>query len=172
MVGMALSTPPLRFLRRLVTPALALGVIIALPLAQGSTPDKIDSGWTPLTPVSVQLADVPAGSAAKGNLLAFNDFHGAIDPPTGSGGLVVGNPAGGAEFLTTWVKRLRAEGEAAGEEVVTVGAGDMVGATPLVSAAFHDEPTIELLNELGMQVSSVGNHEFDEGTVELKRLIN
>ncbi len=169
---MPLRTPRLRFLRRLATPALALGVIIALPLAQGSAPSKTNAGWTPLTPVSVQLTDVPARHAAKGSLLAFNDFHGAIDPPTGSGAVVVGNPAGGVEFLSTWVKRLRAEGEAAGEEVVTVGAGDMVGATPLVSAAFHDEPTIELLNELGMQITSVGNHEFDEGTVELKRLIN
>ncbi|WP_117214354.1 bifunctional metallophosphatase/5'-nucleotidase [Allorhizocola rhizosphaerae] len=169
---MLLRTPPLRFLRRLAVPALALGVIIALPLAQGATPGTTQAGWTPLTPVAVQLDDIPARHAARGNLLAFNDFHGAIDPPTGSGGLVVGNPAGGVEFLTTWVKRLRAEGQAAGEQVVTVGAGDMVGATPLVSAAFHDEPTIELLNELGMDISSVGNHEFDEGTVELKRLIN
>lgn len=125
-----------------------------------------------MTPVSVQLADLPEWRAAHGKLLAFNDFHGAIDPPTGRGGLVTGVPAGGVEFLATWVSKLRAEGEAAGQEVVTVGAGDMVGATPLVSAAFHDEPTIELLNELGMEITSVGNHEFDEGTVELNRLIN
>jgi 5'-nucleotidase len=53
---------------------------------------------------------------------------------------------------------------------VTVGAGDLIGATPLVSAAFHDEPTIELMNEVGLQVSSVGNHEFDEGVAELIRM--
>lgn len=170
-VRMRLITP-MRLLRRLATPALALAVVVAVPFATRPSPDSAPSAWTPLTPVSVQLADVPATHTATGNLLAFNDFHGAIDPPGGSGGLVVNNPAGGVEFLTTWVKKLRAEGVAAGQEVVTVGAGDMVGATPLVSAAFHDEPTIELLDELGMDVSSVGNHEFDEGTVELKRLIN
>ena len=73
-------------------------------------------------------------------LVAFNDFHGAIDPPTGSGGLVNGVPAGGVEYLSTWAKRLKAEGKANGEQVLTVGAGDMVGASPLISAAFHDEP--------------------------------
>ena len=87
-----------------------------------------------------------AGQAANGNLLGFNDFHGAIDKPTGSGGLVNGVPAGGVEYLATWVKKLRAEAEAEGRESLTVGAGDLIGATPLVSAAFHDEPTIELMN--------------------------
>src|SRR3712207_7331708 len=63
-------------------------------------------------------------------------------------------------------KRLRAEARAEGRKTLTVGAGDLIGGTPLVSAAFHDEPTIELMNEIGLQISSVGNHEFDEG-VEL-----
>ena len=88
----------------------------------------------------------------------------------GSGGLVNGTPAGGAEYLATHVKRLRAAGEAAGQKVITAGAGDLVGATPLVSAAFHDEPSIEALNLMRLEVSSVGNHEFDEGVTELKRL--
>jgi 5'-nucleotidase len=164
--------PSVRTLRHLSVPALAIAVMAAMPLANGPTSGAARPAWTPLTPVSVQWEDVPADAAAHANLLAFNDFHGAIDPPVGSGGLVVGNPAGGVEYLTSWVKKLRAEGQAAGQEVVTVGAGDMVGASPLVSAAFHDEPTIELLNVLGMEVTSVGNHEFDEGTVELNRLIN
>jgi len=107
---------------------------------------------------------------AKARILSFNDFHGALEPPVGSGGLVNGVPAGGAEYLATYVKRLRAEGKANGEEVITAGAGDMVGATPLISAAFHDEPSIEALSNLGLQVTSVGNHEFDEGVLELIRL--
>lgn len=163
--------PLSRRLRQLTVPALAIAVISALPLAardQAAEPEA----WNPLTPVSVQLAEVPSEHQAQGNLLAFNDFHGAIDPPIGSGGLVAGTPAGGAEFLATWVKKLRQEGQAAGQKVLTVGAGDFVGATPLVSAAFHDEPAIEILNSLGMDIASVGNHEFDEGTVELKRLQN
>ena len=164
-----MSLSPFARARHLALPVLALAVVAALPFAGSPAPQQ-DAAWTPMTPVSLQLTDVPQGQAASGSLLAFNDFHGAIDPPTGSGGLVTGAPAGGSEFLATWVKRLRAEGEAAGSDVVTVGAGDLVGATPLVSAAFHDEPSIELLNSLGLDISSVGNHEFDEGTVELRRL--
>lgn len=158
--------------RHLALPALALAVVAVIPLSGGSGASSAPgTAWTPLTPVSVNLAAAaPAGSEAHGNLLAFNDFHGAIDPPTGSGAAVLGTPAGGVEYLSTLVKKLRAEGEAAGQDVVTVGAGDMIGATPLVSAAFHDEPSIELLGELGMDVTSVGNHEFDEGVTELKRI--
>jgi 5'-nucleotidase len=160
--------PLARRLRPLAVPALAIAVIAALPLARSD--QAAQAAWNPLSPVSIQLSDVPQSHQAQGNLLSFNDFHGAVDPPTGSGGLVGTTPAGGAEFLATWVKRLRAEGEAAGQKVLTVGAGDMVGATPLVSAAFHDEPAVELLSELGLEISSVGNHEFDEGVPELRRL--
>ncbi len=103
-------------------------------------------------------------------MLAFNDFHGNIDPPTGSGGVVAGNPAGGVEYLATTVKTLRAQSVAADRSTLTVAAGDLIGASPLVSAAFHDEPAIEEMNALGLQISSVGNHEFDEGVTELKRI--
>jgi len=112
------------------------------------------------------------GNIAKARFFSFNDFHGALDPPTGSGGLVNGVPAGGAEYLATTLKGLRADAEANDQKTLTVGAGDMVGATPLLSAAFHDEPTIETLNLLQMDVTSVGNHEFDEGVAELLRLQN
>ena len=112
------------------------------------------------------------GNIAKARFFSFNDFHGALDPPTGSGGLVNGTPAGGAEYLATTLKGLRADAEAHGQKTLTVGAGDMVGASPLLSAAFHDEPTIETLNLLRLDVTSVGNHEFDEGVTELLRLQN
>ena len=121
-------------------------------------------------------APAPAahGAAVRGQLLSYNDFHGAIDPPTGSGAVVdaagVRTPAGGVEYLATYLRNLRAEATAEGRPTITAGAGDLIGATPLVSAAFHDEPTIELMNEIGLQVSSVGNHEFDEGVDELLRI--
>jgi 5'-nucleotidase len=156
--------------RALAVSALAVAVIAAIPLAR--TPQATQAGWNPLSPVSVQWSDVPAEQSANGKFLAFNDFHGAIDPPTGSGGLVLGTPAGGSEFLAHWVKQMRADGEAAGRRVLTVGAGDMIGASPLVSAAFHDEPAIEEVSALGLQISSVGNHEFDEGVPELRRMQN
>ena len=61
----------------------------------------------------------------------------------------------------------RAQGH---RNTVTVAAGDIVGASPLLSAAFHDEPTIEAMNKLGLEATAVGNHEFDEGYKELQRL--
>ncbi len=126
----------------------------------------------PVTSVSAAPGDNGKGDVAKGRFFSFNDFHGALDAPGGSGAAVNGVPAGGAEYLGTTLKNLRADAETKGQKVLTVGAGDMVGATPLISAAFHDEPTIETLNLLQMDVTSVGNHEFDEGVDELLRLQN
>ncbi|HEX8629156.1 MAG TPA: bifunctional metallophosphatase/5'-nucleotidase, partial [Catenuloplanes sp.] len=146
-------------LRHLAVPALALTVVVTLPTTtpQPSTAGHAAARTAALAPVSVSTG-LPTGPTVNGNLLSYNDFHGAIDPP---GGTVNGVPAGGVEYLATWLKRLRAEAAAEGRRSVTVGAGDLIGATPLVSAAFHDEPTIELMDLIGLQVSSVGNHEFD-----------
>ena len=114
-------------------------------------------------------------------ILSFNDFHGNLEPPTGSGGRVVTGytlnaagtaavpitvDAGGVEYLSTQLRNARK----GNRNSVTVAAGDLVGASPLLSAAFHDEPTIEALNKLGLEASAVGNHEFDEGYQELQRL--
>src|SRR6187402_2164880 len=74
------------------------------------------------------------GNIAKARFFSFNDFHGALDPPTGSGGLVNGTPAGGAEYLATAVKALRAQQAQESPYSFTVAAGDLVGASPLVSA--------------------------------------
>ncbi|WP_320066439.1 bifunctional metallophosphatase/5'-nucleotidase [Micromonospora sp. RTGN7] len=156
-------------LRHLAAPALALAVVATLPAATRPAPAPAADPPAALAPVSVSYA-TPLGGEVKGNFLSYNDFHGAIDPPTGSGAAVNGTPAGGVEYLATWLKKLRTEAKAEGRTSTTVGAGDLVGASPLVSAAFHDEPTIELMDEIGLQVSSVGNHEFDEGVNELLRL--
>ncbi|MEU4640189.1 bifunctional metallophosphatase/5'-nucleotidase [Micromonospora sp. NPDC023814] len=154
-------------LRHLAAPALALAVVATLPTASRPAPAPADDPWAALAPVSYAT---PTGGEVKGNFLSYNDFHGAIDPPGGNGAVVNGTPAGGVEYLATWLKRLRAEAAAEGRVTTTVGAGDLIGATPLVSAAFHDEPTIELMDEIGLEVSSVGNHEFDEGVDELIRI--
>jgi 5'-nucleotidase len=159
-------------LRQLAVPALAVAVVAALPMTpgrdRGAAPQNT---WTPMTPVAVSYGERPGhDQAVQGNLLGFNDFHGAIDPPTGSAGLINSNPAGGVEYLSTWLKQLRAQAVAEHRQSLTVAAGDLVGASPLVSAAFHDEPSIELMNQVGLQISSVGNHEFDEGVTELQRL--
>ena len=103
-------------------------------------------------------------------ILALNDFHGQLEPSTSSRAPVDGVPATGAEYLGTHLEQLRADPTRRGAESVTVAAGDLIGATPLLSAAFHDEPTIEAMNEMGLDISSVGNHEFDEGWRELVRM--
>jgi 5'-nucleotidase len=157
-------------LRHAVAPAIAAGFLVAVPLVNVPSEQAAPQGWTPMSPVLVNYDTASHGQVAKGRILSFNDFHGNLEPPTGSGGLVNGNPAGGAEYLATQVKKLRSAAQARGEQVITAGAGDLIGATPLISAAFHDEPSIEVLSKLGLDVSSVGNHEFDEGVTELKRM--
>ena len=106
-------------------------------------------------------------------VIAINDFHGNLKPP--ASGLrirdpqdrskTVDIPAGGAEHLASAVRELRAKNP----NSVFVAAGDLVGASPFLSALFHDEPTIEALGLMGLEASAVGNHEFDHGRVELLR---
>jgi 5'-nucleotidase len=136
-----------------------------LPLARPAAPAAAAPA-PGLAPAGVSHG-LPHGRTVPGQFLSYNDFHGAIDPPAG---LLNGIPAGGVEYLSTWLTKLRADARAEGRSTLTVGAGDLIGATPLVSAAFHDEPTIELMNLVGLQISSVGNHEFDEGVTELLRM--
>lgn len=110
-------------------------------------------------------------------LLSFNDLHGNLEPPSGSSGRVTelqpdGTTktvdAGGVEYLATHLREARKGNRYS----ITAAGGDMVGASPLLSGLFHDEPTIEALNKLDLDVTSVGNHEFDEGAAELARLQN
>ncbi|MFE4310042.1 bifunctional metallophosphatase/5'-nucleotidase [Streptomyces sp. NPDC056891] len=142
-----------------------------------------------LATVGALVAALPAGaSGTKGGgnhgryvdvqLLSFNDLHGNLEPPTGSAGRLTHlkedgttetvNDVGGVEYLATHLRQARQGNRYS----VTAAAGDMIGASPLVSGLFHDEPTIEALNKLKLDVSSVGNHEFDEGARELARIQN
>ena len=121
------------------------------------------------------LAAVVGGQAiARGHaavnvqLLAINDFHGNLEPPGGSSGAINGTAAGGSEYLATHLFNDIAKNP----NSLVVGAGDLIGASPLLSGLFHDEPTIEAMNALKLSVTSVGNHEFDEGWTELLRMQN
>ncbi len=107
-------------------------------------------------------------SVVEVQILALNDFHGNLLPPSGSSGRVGTVDAGGAAYLATHVKTL----EQANRNSIVVSAGDLIGASPLLSALFHDEPTIEAMNQIGLDINAVGNHEFDEGTNELLRMQN
>lgn len=157
---------------RRLTGVLAVAAMSATGLAMASTSSTASSN----------------GPTMDIQLLSFNDFHGNLEPPSGSSGRNVighfvdtadtdkdGNTtevldatqnAGGVEYLATHLKEAR-QGH---PYSLTVAAGDIVGASPLLSAAFHDEPTIEAMNALGLDATSVGNHEFDEGYKELQRL--
>lgn len=94
-------------------------------------------------------------------ILAINDFHGNIATSSSSFGGV-----GRADFLAANIKAAQIEAD----NSIFVSAGDLIGATPLISALFHDEPTIEAMNLIGLDINGVGNHEFDEGTEELLRM--
>ena len=104
-------------------------------------------------------------------LIAFNDYHGHLQSPgtLGANALVQAaqRPAvGGADMLAGYVTALKARNPLN----VVVGAGDFIGATPLISSLFFDEPSVETLNRIGVEFTAVGNHEFDKGAAELKRL--
>jgi 2',3'-cyclic-nucleotide 2'-phosphodiesterase (5'-nucleotidase family) len=105
-------------------------------------------------------------------VLSFNDYHGHLEAPPGSDGDLgatldpTRTLVGGSEFLSSKLSELRAS---AGNSV-TVAAGDLIGGSTFLSGLFHDEPSVESLEALGLDVSSVGNHEFDEGLDELYRM--
>jgi 5'-nucleotidase len=103
-------------------------------------------------------------------ILAVNDFHGALDPyltkPDKTTDQNLWYYQGGAEYLANFVNTA----VAANPNTVKVSAGDMIGASPLLSAIFHDEPTVMAFNQMGFDLSNTGNHEFDEGWTELMRM--
>ena len=108
----------------------------------------------------------------KLQVLSFNDFHGHLQPPSGTDANLGATldpkltPVGGAEYLSSTLDGLRSKARYS----QTVAAGDLIGGSPFLSGLFHDEPAVESLNAMGLDVSSVGNHEFDEGVDELLRM--
>ncbi len=129
-------------------------------------------GCAQLPPVA--SVPVPLSPTVVVKIIAFNDFHGNLKTP--SLRVPVADPsqstgirfeaAGGVEQFAAVVKSIKAKNP----NHVVVSAGDMVGATPLLSALFRDEPTIEAMNLVGVDFHAVGNHEFDYGVAHLKRL--
>jgi 5'-nucleotidase len=123
---------------------------------------------------ALALCAAPAQAAPfTVKIVGFNDFHGNLESP-GTFGQNTLVPAasrpkvGGAEYLAAYVARMKA----ANPNTIVVGAGDFIGASPLISALFFDEPAVEAMNKVGVDFTSVGNHEFDKGKDELRRLQN
>jgi 5'-nucleotidase len=160
------STPRARSRFALAVAVGALLIAVAAPLAAAKPPPG-----------------TPPGDKAKTTqiqILGLNDFHGNLEPPSGSSGRIGALNAagacvapdcflaGGVEYLASHVRDLRATNR----NTLFVSAGDLIGATPLISALFHDEPTIEAFNLMDLDYNGVGNHEFDEGVDELLRMQN
>ena len=139
--------------------AIVLGAAMSIPAASASADPRHPHGQ------HGQSARVPI------QLLSFNDYHGhleATDPALPTKWDPTASPVGGVEYLSATIKALRAKvGDA---NSLTVAAGDLIGGSPFLSGMFHDEPSVESMETLGLDVSSVGNHEFDEGTAELLRM--
>ena len=127
---------------------------------------------------AIAQSAMPVTTPVDVRILAINDFHGYLRP---SPGIRIADPddktkkimvaAGGSETMATLVKQLRAQATSP-KNTIFVAAGDLIGASPFLSAMFHDEPTIESLSMMGLEIASVGNHEFDEGKDELLRMQN
>lgn len=149
----------------------ALGAVTGLPTSNatvnptGAAADRQDAQAAakkdPNKPRTTDTKDV--------QILSFNDYHGHLEandspqrplPPT--------PPVGGVEYLATHIEQLRAKQP---DSTLTVAAGDLIGGSTFLSGLFQDQPSVESLNELGLDVSSVGNHEFDEGLTELERMV-
>jgi 5'-nucleotidase len=105
-------------------------------------------------------------------ILALNDFHGNVERPPDPVRFQLGTDtfataeAGGAAIVGQELTNLRF----GHTYTITVAAGDLIGASPLTSAYFLDEPTIEAMEEVGVEYNAVGNHEFDKGWAELVRM--
>ncbi|PHM39980.1 Adenosine synthase A [Xenorhabdus mauleonii] len=112
-------------------------------------------------PASDSTTAFDPANVVEVRVLGLNDFHGALKAPGP-------NQPGGIEYMSTLIKELKQENP----NNIVVAAGDLIGASPLLSSMFHDEPSIEALSLAGLDASSVGNHEFDKGKDELLRKQN
>ncbi len=151
--------------------AMPTGIVIALSIAACG-----GGGSGSFVP---PVANPPAGATPAPDvinvkLIAFNDLHGNLEPPKisitapAAAGGNVAVPAGGAAYMASAIASLKAKNP----NNAVVSAGDMIGASPMVSALFLDEPTIEAVNAMKIDFNAVGNHEFDKGQTELLRMKN
>lgn len=153
--------------------SLLTSAVLALALALSACGGGGDDVASPTSaPAPAPTAALPASMNIK--LIAFNDLHGNLEPPKvsisapSSSGATVAVPAGGAAYMASAIASLKAKNP----NNAVVSAGDMIGASPLVSALFLDEPTIEAVNAMKIDFNAVGNHEFDKGQTELLRMKN
>ena len=145
-------------------PHFKLGLLAATAASAALLAGCASAPSTPAAPASVNV-----------RLIAFNDFHGNLE----TSGLTLPWPdpakpdralrlaAGGGAYLAGTVNALRA----GAANSLVISSGDMIGGTPLVSALFLHESTIDVANSLGVDIAIPGNHEFDAGKDELLRVL-
>jgi 5'-nucleotidase len=147
---------------------IAVAAVLAAPLAapqRAASEGVIIAGARSLSDqVLVSFSKPAPGNKTDYHLLAFNDLHGNLEAASLN---IYGHFAGGAAYLAKAVEDRQA---LYGDLQTTLFAGDNIGASPLASALFHDEPTVVVSNLMGVDLASVGNHEFDEGSAELLRM--
>jgi 5'-nucleotidase len=161
--------------------SLAAALAVASSAALVGVPAVADAAPKPTRPVQLPV-----------QLLAMNDFHGRISETTGGDSQIISGPGpdgiygpnpalankvdddfvtvGGAAHVAATVAGLKQSFQQGGGRSYFVGAGDLISASTFESSFFKDEPTIEALNAMHLDVSAVGNHEFDRGTQELRRI--
>ncbi|HEY8087417.1 MAG TPA: bifunctional metallophosphatase/5'-nucleotidase [Polyangiaceae bacterium] len=144
--------------RRLALAAASIG-LLALAGCASSAPAAAPLPTVAPSPIAVAADAAPKPALVHVQVLAFNDFHGHLEPPAGT-------PVGGVATLAAHIARLRA----GNPNTVVVSAGDLTGASPLISSLFRDEPTVLAMNRLGLDFEAVGNHDFDRGMDDLRRL--
>lgn len=157
------------------------GVVLATLTACGGSNNSNSLLPLPLPAPTASNPPAPAPAPAPAvpgtvdvKLIAFNDLHGNLEPPKltisapAKGGGTVAVPAGGAAYMASAIAALKEKNP----NNAVVSAGDMIGASPLVSALFLDESTIEAVNAMKIDFNAVGNHEFDKGQTELLRMKN
>jgi 5'-nucleotidase len=146
----------------------AVSAVIAAPLAVSTAKPAdavtIAGARTLSDNVSVSWDHRWPGRTTDVHLLAWNDFHGNLEPANLT---MYGKFAGGAAYLA---KAVEAKQKKYGAREATVLAGDNIGASPLVNGLFKEEPATIVSNFMNVDFSSVGNHEFDKGKAELLRI--
>jgi len=144
--------------------AIAAVLTVASLAVVGCSKPEPRSGEAPTDEIAETSA---SNETVEVHVAAWNDFHGHLESPAGTVPTDDGEVrAGGAALLAGWLDEFRAEHA----HTSSVVAGDLIGASPLISALYHDEPTVEVMNEIGLDAVAVGNHEFDEGWRELLRI--
>jgi len=149
---------------------IAVAVVVAAPLAAPNRPAPggvtISGARSLSDQVSVSYATLDRHRTSDVHLLAFNDLHGNLEA---GGNNLYGRFAGGAAYLAKAVKDRQA---LYGKRQATIFAGDNIGASPLANGLFFEEPITVATNLMHADFGSVGNHEFDKGSAELRRIQN